>query len=122
MKRSRGKTPAGASYRRMLDEKRQSILSGFGLTFHSSPRTDRVPEEDQAQVSHDEFVSLQLNSLDYLQLRLINEALDRLGSGHYGVCLACDAPIPATRLNALPWARHCVACQEKLAQEADGAG
>jgi DnaK suppressor protein len=119
MKRSTrtiGGIPA-AKYRRMLEEKRQSILSGFGVKFYASPRMDRIPEEDQAQVSHDEFVTLQLNSLDYMQLRLIDEALDRLRSGDYGLCLACDTPIPQTRLQALPWARHCVECQERLAKE-----
>jgi len=53
-----------------------------------------------------------LNSMDYTQLRLVDEALDRLNSGDYGVCLACEEPIPAKRLRALPWARFCVPCQE----------
>jgi DnaK suppressor protein len=72
----------------------------------------RVNEEDQAQLTHDEFVSLHLNSMDYTQLRLVDEALDRLTSGDYGICLACEEPIPAKRLRALPWARFCVHCQE----------
>ena len=62
----------------------------------------RVAEEDRAQISHDEFISLQLNSLDYLQLRLVEEALDRLDSGDYGVCLACDLPIPPSGWRLLP--------------------
>jgi DnaK suppressor protein len=55
-----------------------------------------------------------LNGLDYLQLRLIEEALDRLGSGHYGICLACDLPIPTKRLEAVPWTRYCLQCQEEI--------
>ena len=74
----------------------------------------RVAEEDQAQMSHDEFVSLHLNSLDYVQLRLIEEALDRIQSGDYGICLSCEETIPEKRLKALPWARYCVVCQEEV--------
>jgi len=48
-------------------------------------------------------VSLRLNSLDYVQLRLVEEALDRIHTGDYGVCLACEKPIPPKRLQALPW-------------------
>src|ERR1035438_6500989 len=61
-----------------------------------------------------EFVSLRLNSLGYGQLRLVEEALDRVQSGDFGVCLACEQPIPSKRLQALPWARYCVPCQEAI--------
>jgi DnaK suppressor protein len=79
----------------------------------------RVAEDDQAQISHDEFVSLRMNGLDYNQLRLVEEALDRLDTGDYGVCLACDEPIAEKRLRALPWARYCVTCQDLAGLELD---
>jgi DnaK suppressor protein len=79
----------------------------------------RVAEDDQAQISHDEFVSLRINGLDYLQLRLVEEALDRLDTGDYGICLGCDEPIAEKRLQALPWARYCVRCQEQIGLETD---
>ena len=60
------------------------------------------------------FVSLRLNSLDYGQLRMVEEALDRVQSGDFGMCLACEQPIPSKRLQALPWARYCVPCQEAI--------
>jgi DnaK suppressor protein len=102
------------TYRSMLLEKREDVLSGLGVKIDALAKMGRVAEEDQAQISHDEFVSLRLNSLDYLQLRLVDEALDRLASGDYGVCLACDLAIPPKRLGALPWARYCVRCQEEI--------
>jgi DnaK suppressor protein len=105
---------ATETYRNMLLEKRETVLSGLGVKFDTLAKMGRVAEEDQAQISHDEFISLQLNSLDYLQLRLVEEALDRLGSGDYGVCLACDLPIPPNRLEAVPWARYCVQCQQEI--------
>ena len=115
-KRTSAAEPANAAetYRNMLLEKRETVLSGLGVKFDTLAKMGRVAEEDQAQISHDEFISLQLNSLDYLQLRLVEEALDRLSSGDYGVCLACDLPIPPKRLEAVPWARYCVQCQDEI--------
>ena len=74
----------------------------------------RIAEDDQAQVSHDEFISLHVNRLVYDMLRDVNEALLRLERGEYGLCARCEAPIPPKRLRALPWARYCVACQEEI--------
>lgn len=101
-------------YKKMLLEKRQNVLAGLGIKFDTLAKMGRVAEEDQAQISHDEFISLRLNSLDYGQLRLIEEALDRIEAGDYGICLSCEEPIAPKRLQALPWAKFCVECQQSL--------
>ena len=49
--------------------------------------------------------------------REVEEALARIRDGSYGICLRCDEQIKARRLEAVPWARHCVRCQEMLEQE-----
>jgi len=110
------------AYRKVLLEKRQNVMAGLGIKFDTLAKMGRVAEEDQAQLSHDEFISLRLNSLDYVQLKLIEEALDRIEAGDYGICLGCDEPIPAKRLQALPWAKYCVTCQQSLANLKDDAG
>jgi len=107
-------------YRLRLQQKREEVLSGLGVKFDTLARMGRVAEDDQAQISHEEFVSLRLNRLDYGQLRLVDEALDRLNSGDYGICLNCEQPIPPKRLAALPWARYCVPCQEEEAIQLEG--
>jgi DnaK suppressor protein len=106
-------------HRASLLEKRNSVLSGLGIKFDTLARMGRVAEDDQAQISHDEFVSSRMNGLDYRQLRLVEEALDRLDAGDYGICLACDEPIAEKRLQALPWARYCVACQDNAGMDLD---
>src|SRR5712692_5810818 len=120
------KTSEGAirttTYRKMLLEKRKNVMACMGIKFDTLAKMGRIAEEDQAQISHDAFVSLRLNSLDYLQLRLIEEALDRIEAGDYGICLGCEEPIPAKRLQALPWAKYCVTCQQSLANLKDNAG
>jgi DnaK suppressor protein len=113
-------TPAGDKrYRQMLLEKRGQVMAGLGVRFDTLARMGRVADEDQAQMTHDEFVSLQLNSLDYLQLRMVEEALERLDSGAFGICLGCDEPIAAKRMQAVPWARYCINCQETIGAEFD---
>jgi DnaK suppressor protein len=108
-----------AEYRQKLAEKRKEVLSSLGMKFDTLAKMGRVAEDDQAQMTHDEFVLLHMNSLDYVKLRLVEEALDRLESGHYGICLACEEPIPAKRLRALSWARYCLTCQETTGAELD---
>ena len=108
-----------AAYKKVLIEKRQQVMAGLGIKFDTMAKMGRVAEEDQAQISHDEFISLRLNSLDYVQLRLIEEALDRIEAGDYGVCMSCEEPIPAKRLQAVPWAKYCVTCQQEMSNSHD---
>jgi RNA polymerase-binding protein DksA len=44
----------------------------------------------------------------------IREALERIRQGTFGRCEECGAPIPKARLQAVPYARHCVECARKL--------
>jgi DnaK suppressor protein len=46
-------------------------------------------------------------------LQLVNEALGRLKDGSYGLCVGCQEEVQSKRLEAVPWARHCIECQEK---------
>jgi DnaK suppressor protein len=47
-------------------------------------------------------------------LAAIEAALERVEQGVYGKCAECEGTIPKQRLNALPYAVHCVRCAEKL--------
>lgn len=109
--------PQYGCYQQMLIERRRAVLADLGAKADVLTKIDRVGEEDLAQQSHEEFISLRLNGLEYFQLKQVEEALDRMQSGDYGICLACEEPIPPKRLNALPWARYCVPCQERLADK-----
>ena len=107
-----------SQYRRVLLDKKAVALAGLGAKAHGLTIADRGCEEDQAQYSLEEAVSLRLNGLEFSQLRQIQEALDRLQLGEYGICFSCEEPIPNKRLIALPWAKYCIPCQEKLADNA----
>jgi RNA polymerase-binding protein DksA len=49
----------------------------------------------------------------------IRKALERIDAGTYGICEVCGKPIPAGRLQALPYATRCVACKTRAEQEGD---
>ncbi|KAF0247708.1 MAG: DnaK suppressor protein, partial [bacterium] len=49
---------------------------------------------------------------DRFILKLIEEALVRLEDGEYGACINCSKEIQPKRLDAVPWARHCITCQD----------
>ena len=49
-------------------------------------------------------------------LKMVSEALQRIERGNYGHCVACEEEINFKRLQAVPWTRYCLRCQERLEQ------
>jgi len=72
-------------------------------------------EGDLSQQHHEEWIFLNRNTIDMKLLREVSDALRRIDTGHYGICLECEEPISPKRLEAVPWARYCVTCQESIA-------
>ena len=75
-------------------------------------------EGDLSQQSHEEWIFLNRNTLEMKLLREVDDALRRVERGTYGICHACEEPISAKRLDAVPWAKYCVTCQEAVAARA----
>jgi DnaK suppressor protein len=74
-------------------------------------------EGDLSQQSHEEWIFLNRNTLDMKLLREVQAALRRVQNATYGVCAACEEPISGKRLDAGPWAKFCVRCQERIGTE-----
>jgi RNA polymerase-binding transcription factor DksA len=49
----------------------------------------------------------------YATVTEIDQALERIDSGTYGLCVGCGSEIPSERLQAVPWAALCVPCSAK---------
>lgn len=67
------------------------------------------PGEIGSAVAAQEIGAALLENERYL-LAEIGAALDRIEKGTFGVCESCGRGIARARLDALPYARHCVAC------------
>jgi DnaK suppressor protein len=105
--------------RRLLLARRTEILSRLNAPAAPLDHPGRVAADDQAPASHEEFVSLEMNRISYSQLKLVEAALTRLESGCYGTCLRCEGSISPKRLRAVPWARHCIPCEEQISRALD---
>ena len=57
---------------------------------------------------------MQASSITASTLSSVNEAIARCDDGTYGVCGICGVQIPKQRMQAIPWALHCVGCQEQV--------
>lgn len=51
------------------------------------------------------------------KLLQIDDALDRIEDGSYGLCEECGVKIPKGRLKVMPFAKYCVECQERLERD-----
>ena len=70
-----------------------------------------------ADIGSDNFeqeFTLSLMENDDETLEMIEEALERIEDGSYGICAECGSAIPKTRLNAIPYTPYCVKCASRL--------
>lgn len=77
---------------------------------------------DAALDSAQDEISSQLAEVESRELASIENALQRMRDGQYGVCEGCGCSIPMARLNALPYATLCIDCQRESERFGKGAG
>ena len=76
---------------------------------------------DAALDSAQDEISSQLAEVESRELANIENALERMRDGGYGLCEGCNNAIPLARLQALPYATMCIQCQRE-AEKAGTAG
>ena len=76
---------------------------------------------DAALDSAQDEISSQLAEVESRELASIENALQRMRDGQYGLCEACATSIPMARLNALPYATLCIECQREAERFGKGA-
>ncbi len=84
-------------------------LNGNDLSVDDTETPDPV---DLAVQNYSKNVLLAVSENDSRQLQMIDEALKRIEDEEYGNCLNCAKEIMPKRLQAVPWARYCLNCQE----------
>lgn len=96
--------------RRLLVAKRAELVrhrSADGIA------VERTPDSmDQLVLANERDLIVDVLNRETLLLRQVSEALERIETGTYGVCLQCGEAITEKRLTALPWADLCLNCQE----------
>ena len=63
--------------------------------------------------SFEQEMSLGLMETESGELQQVQEALERITDGSFGLCETCRKKLPKERLKAIPWARLCVDCKMK---------
>ena len=104
-----------ASFRTKLEEIRFSIAGGVREKYKSSKDhlTEQVSDiADDAVQSYDRQLMVGLGEKEFGKLRLVEEAIEKIDRGQYGICLECEELISEERLTVVPFASYCVDCLE----------
>lgn len=107
------------TFKKRLETRQQELRR----TVTRTQADGRTADEDTAQDIADraassytkEFLFSQSNN-DRQLLQMVEGALARIREGSFGECISCGREINPKRLEAVPWTRHCIECQEKLEQ------
>jgi DnaK suppressor protein len=106
-------------YKKKLQTRREELIKTIARTEEEGRTADDDPTVDLADKAANsytkEFLFGQTN-VDRTLLALVDGALLRIKNGMYGVCGECEEELQQKRLEAVPWARHCVSCAEKHEQ------
>ncbi len=118
-KPSKKKAGAADALRKQLETQRKEILALYEHDLRVGQQASDEGSEDivdRANNSYNREFMFSLSDTERQILMEIDEALGRLDGDSYGTCLNCEQPIPKSRLRAVPWARYCIDCQEKVEQ------
>lgn len=96
----------------MIDEARVEMEEAR----QTESSSERSPDPGNAEAGSMKFeyekeLSMQQNSIDLLHK--VEHALASIEAGSYGTCETCGNDIPVARLDALPYATHCVDCARR---------
>lgn len=102
--------------RASLEEKRAEFLDLYRHDLEAGQSASDEGTEDLVDVAnkaYDRELMLQLSDTERTMIFLVDEAIGRFDNGTFGICLHCKDQIGLPRLNAVPWARYCIDCQER---------
>lgn len=103
------------AYQEMLADKRRALTGVVSSTEDYEREAGQDTSQDPADIASNAYTKDLLFSQSSNErhiLRLVEEALRRIEVGSYGYCVNCEEEILQKRLDAVPWARHCIKCQD----------
>src|SRR2546426_11489030 len=102
-------------FRDKLLDRRENLAGQVQQAELYSRERDAEATQDPADMAANAYTKELLVSMsdnDRQMLNLIDEALQRMEDSGFGKCVRCGQALTEKRLEAVPWARHCVRCQE----------
>ncbi|MGH9686091.1 MAG: TraR/DksA family transcriptional regulator [Candidatus Acidiferrales bacterium] len=103
-------------YKKKLQIRRDELLRAIARTEQEGREADEDPTVDLADKAANsytkEFLFGQTHN-DRALLQLVDDALRRIKEESFGQCISCEQELQQKRLEAVPWTRYCIACQEK---------
>ena len=91
---------------------KQAELSG-GLRNRDEILIEKTPDAlDEVQLAGERELAIRNLDRESSLLRNVKGALTRIADGSYGICLHCEEEIKTKRLDAVPWTKFCIRCQE----------
>ncbi|PYN48610.1 MAG: RNA polymerase-binding transcription factor [Candidatus Rokuibacteriota bacterium] len=109
-----------AYFKKLLVEKQRQLTEEVGRTalYGKDQEDDSIKDlGDQANTAYTREFFFELGNGDRRLLRDVVSALQKLADGAFGSCERCSEPISEKRLEALPFARHCIDCQRLVEEE-----
>lgn len=106
-------------YRKKLLAKREELLRVISRTEEEGRTADDDPTVDLADKAANSYTKEFLFSLSNSErdlVQLVDRALARIEDKRFGHCVVCEDEMNMKRLEAVPWASHCLSCQEKQEQ------
>src|ERR1700682_1940147 len=106
-------------YKKKLTTRREELMKTIARTQEEGRTADddqTVDLTDQAANYYTKEFLFWMTNTDRTILNMIDAALKRIQTDEYGVCANCQEELQQKRMEAVPWAKHCLACQEKMEQ------
>ena len=98
-------------YKGMLEAKQAELSAG--LRNRDDIAIEKTPDAiDEVQLAGERELAIRNLDRESNLLRNVKGALVRIADGSYGVCMHCEEDIKIKRLDAVPWTKYCIKCQE----------
>lgn len=98
-------------YKAVLEAKQAELSRG--LRNREDIAIEKTPDAlDEVQLAGERELAIRNLDRESNLLRQVKGALARVADGSYGVCMHCEEDIKPKRLDAVPWTKYCIRCQE----------
>ena len=98
-------------HKAVLEAKRAEL--SVGLRNRADIAIEKTPDAlDEVQLAGERELAIRNLDRESSLLRGVRGALARIADGSYGICMHCEEEIKPKRLDAVPWTKYCIRCQE----------